>query len=45
VPLMILILVIGFYPKLILGSTNDAVIDLVGNAYSVETAAATVEGS
>ncbi len=46
VPLIVLILVIGFYPKLVLGSTNDAVIDLVQNAYQTEsTASLNVTGS
>jgi NADH-quinone oxidoreductase subunit M len=46
VPLIVLILVIGFYPKIVLGSTNDAVIDLVQTSYQAETtASATASGS
>jgi NADH-quinone oxidoreductase subunit M len=46
VPLIVLILVIGFYPKIVLGSTNDAVIDLVQTSYQAETtASANASGS
>jgi NADH-quinone oxidoreductase subunit M len=46
VPLIILIVVIGFYPKVVFSSTNDAVVSLIENAYSEETTASlTVKGS
>jgi NADH-quinone oxidoreductase subunit M len=46
VPLIILILVIGFYPRVIFESTNDAVINLIETSYSQETTASlTVSGS
>ena len=46
VPLIVLILVLGFYPKVIFASTNDAVINLIETSYSEETTASlTVTGS
>ncbi len=46
VPLIVLILVLGFYPKVIFASTNDAVINLIETSYSAETTASlTVNGS
>jgi NADH-quinone oxidoreductase subunit M len=46
VPLIVLIVVIGFYPKVIFASTNDAVINLIETSYSEETTASlTVIGS
>jgi NADH-quinone oxidoreductase subunit M len=46
VPLIVLILVIGFYPKVVFGSTNDAVVNLVQTSYAEETTASlTVNGS
>jgi NADH-quinone oxidoreductase subunit M len=39
VPLVILIVVVGFYPALVLDSTTDAVVNLVQNAYPAETTA------
>ncbi len=45
VPLMILIVIIGVYPKLVLGSTTDAVVAMVDTAFnSGPTAALTVFG-
>jgi NADH-quinone oxidoreductase subunit M len=46
VPLILLIVVIGFYPKVVFGATTDAVVDMVQNAYQVETTASlNVSGS
>ena len=44
VPLIILIVVIGFYPKLVFGATTDAVVSLVNTAFGegAATTAATV---
>ncbi len=39
VPLIILIVVIGFYPKLIFDTTTDAVTSLVEMAFDPETTA------
>ena len=46
VPLIILIVVIGFYPKVVFGATTDAVVNMVENAYAVDsTASLDVSGS
>ena len=39
VPLMVLIVIIGFFPKLILNSTSDAVTSLVDMAFGSEATA------
>ncbi len=41
VPLIVLILVIGFYPKFVFGATTDAVVSLVETAYGASITAAT----
>jgi NADH-quinone oxidoreductase subunit M len=33
VPLIILIVIVGLYPRVVLGATTDAVVELVGNAF------------
>lgn len=40
VPLIVLIVVIGFYPKIVLGATTDAVVTLVNNAFGSDGGAA-----
>ena len=45
VPLIILIVVVGVYPRVVFGATTDAVVELVGNAFgSSSTAALPVVG-
>jgi NADH-quinone oxidoreductase subunit M len=39
VPLIVLILIIGFWPKLVFGATTDAVVSLVENAFHSDVAA------
>jgi NADH-quinone oxidoreductase subunit M len=39
VPLIVLIVVIGFFPKVVLGSTTDAVTNLVDNAFHLDVTA------
>jgi NADH-quinone oxidoreductase subunit M len=46
VPLIVLIVVIGFYPKVVFGATNDAVVNLVRTTFQAEaTASAPTAGS
>jgi NADH-quinone oxidoreductase subunit M len=33
VPLIILIVIVGLYPRVIFGASTDAVVELVGNAF------------
>ncbi len=40
VPLIVLIVVIGFFPKIVFGATTDAVVNLVTEAFGAETTAA-----
>jgi NADH-quinone oxidoreductase subunit M len=44
VPLIILIVVIGFYPKVIFNSTTDSVVSLVETVFSGETTASIGRG-
>lgn len=44
VPLIILIVVVGFWPRIVLGSTNDAVVSLVEKAFGAGVTAAAPGG-
>jgi NADH-quinone oxidoreductase subunit M len=41
VPLIVLILIIGFYPRVVFGATTDAVVSLVETAYGATVTAST----
>jgi NADH-quinone oxidoreductase subunit M len=44
VPLIILIVVIGFYPKIVFGATTDAVVSLVDTVFGSDVTASIVTG-